>query len=169
MGQSTDNCLGGLSRSSVARLTDRARNDLKLCRRAVKHQHNQKPIENILFILLTSAYPPLYWKCVFFYVTDNGKAVFLGGTNSDIFREATLNSTTSDSAPPLNTLYSTELKLDLRGTPYLRRILTADSGLELPRTPELSRTPTATSGLDTLFNEEPLSPRDIGTLTPTAD
>ena len=37
------NCLGSLPRNSVAKLTDRARNDLKckMCRRAVKHQYNQ--------------------------------------------------------------------------------------------------------------------------------
>ena len=34
------NCLGGLLRKSVDRLTDGARNDLKKCRRAVKLQHN---------------------------------------------------------------------------------------------------------------------------------
>ena len=34
------NCLGGLPRNSVDRLTDCARNDIKKCRRAVKLQHN---------------------------------------------------------------------------------------------------------------------------------
>ena len=33
--------LRGLPRNNVARLADLTRNDLKMCRRAIKHQHNQ--------------------------------------------------------------------------------------------------------------------------------
>ena len=56
------NCLGGLPRNNVDRLIDHTRNDLKKCRRAIKHQLNSTkngagPEDQTCNLLITSRMP----------------------------------------------------------------------------------------------------------------